>query len=221
MERLRSIEPLAESNCYVLGEKGRCVVIDPNSPVVEGMMTQRGWQPDYFILTHEHCDHMAGLEKLRARWPKTPTVCTTLCSVGIQSPRLNMTSMMEVYLTFRGKQGVHYPPFVCREAEVTFSKPCTLFWQGHTLRCVPLPGHTPGSMGIFLDEITFFSGDYLLPGEDVILRLPGGSQRSYELETLPFLRTLPVGMEICPGHGAPYIRIREENTYGLEPAARS
>lgn len=220
MERLRSIEPLAESNCYVLGEEERCIVIDPNSPQVAQMIDQRGWRPEYFLLTHEHCDHMAGLETLRSRWPGVPTVCTDRCSAGLQSTRLNMTSMMEVYLTFRGKKGVHYPPFVCRAAEVTFSKPCTLFWRGHTLRCVPLPGHTPGSMGIFLDKTTFFSGDYLLPGEDVILRLPGGSAQDYQRETLPFLRALPVGLEICPGHGAPYIRIREENTYGLESASQ-
>ena len=28
----RWTEPLAESNCYLLGEAGRAVVIDPNDP---------------------------------------------------------------------------------------------------------------------------------------------------------------------------------------------
>ena len=66
----RWTEPLAESNCYLLGEAGRAVVIDPNDP--RGPLERLealGWTPERILLTHEHCDHMAGLEALRNRWP--------------------------------------------------------------------------------------------------------------------------------------------------------
>ncbi|MFQ7453449.1 MAG: MBL fold metallo-hydrolase [Flavonifractor plautii] len=59
----RWTEPLAESNCYLLGEAGRAVVIDPNDP--RGPLERLealGWTPERILLTHEHCDHMAGLE---------------------------------------------------------------------------------------------------------------------------------------------------------------
>ena len=112
--------------------------------------------------------------------------------------------MMEVYLTFFGKSGVSYAPFVCRPADKTYSEACTLDWRGHTFRFVLLPGHTAGSVGIFLDDDIFFSGDYLLPGMDVILRLPGGSEKDYREITEPFLATLPQGIHIYPGHGKDY-----------------
>ncbi len=54
-------DPLSESNCYLLGEAGACVVIDPNDP--EGPVERLkglGWTPELVFLTHEHCDHMAG-----------------------------------------------------------------------------------------------------------------------------------------------------------------
>lgn len=73
----------------------------------------------------------------------------------------------------------------------------------------PCPA-TPGSAGIFLDGDTFFSGDYLIPGEEVILRLPGGSETDYRAVTEPILRGLPPGLRICPGHGEPYILTGKE-----------
>ena len=92
-----------------------------------------------------------------------------------------------------------------RPADETYEHAWEYVWRGHRLRAVALPGHTPGSAGIFLDGDTFFSGDYLIPGEEVILRLPGGSETDYRAVTEPVLRGLPPGLHICPGHGEPYI----------------
>ena len=198
-------EPLAESNCYLLAEDGGCVVIDPNHP--QGplrVLEERGWSPELILLTHEHCDHTAGLEALRERYPAVRVLASAACSSGLASTRLNMSRMMEVYLTFHGKPGVTYPPFVCRPADLTYDQTYETSWRGHFLRCVSLPGHTPGSAGILWDETYFFSGDYLLPDRAVILRLPGGSEADYQAKTRPFLQNLPSGLHICPGHGAPY-----------------
>lgn len=204
-ELIRWTEPRAESNCYLLGEEGGAVVVDPNDPAgPQGLLEERGWTPELILLTHEHCDHMAGLEALRARWPRARTIASCACSANLQNPRLNMTAMMEVYLTFRGKPGISYPPFACRAADMTYDAPQEFQWRGYQLRCVPLPGHTPGSAGIFFDGLRFFSGDYLIPGEEVVLRLPGGSEEDYRSRTKPFLDALPAGIEICPGHGEPY-----------------
>lgn len=204
-ELIRWTEPRAESNCYLLWEGGGAVVVDPNDPAgPQRLLEERGWTPELILLTHEHCDHMAGLEALRARWPQARTIASRACSANLQNTRLNMTAMMEVYLTFRGKPGISCPPFVCRAADVTYDAPREFQWRGHQLRCVPLPGHTPGSAGIFFDGQLFFSGDYLIPGEEVVLRLPGGSGEDYRSRTKPFLDALPAGIEICPGHGEPY-----------------
>lgn len=143
MELERLTEPLAESNCWLLAEDCHAVVIDPNDP--KGpleLLERRGWEPELILLTHEHCDHMAGLEPLRERFPGARVVASEACSAGLGSTRLNMTAMMEVYLTFRGKPGVSCSPFTCAPADVTYHATLELDWRGHRLRCVPLPGHT-------------------------------------------------------------------------------
>ena len=126
----RWTEPLAESNCYLLGEAGRAVVIDPNDP--RGPLERLealGWTPERILLTHEHCDHMAGLEALRNRWPGVRVAATAACSAGLGDTRLNMTRRMEVYLAFRGKPGVSYPPFVCRPADETYERAWEYVWR--------------------------------------------------------------------------------------------
>lgn len=205
-ELIQLTEPLSGSNCYLVGQGGRCVVIDPGDPGGSALQTleRLGWTPELALLTHEHCDHMAGLAALRRRWPQLAVSATALCSANLQSTRMNMSSMMEVYLTFHGRPGVSYPPFVCDAAGHTYSAEYTHRWRGHTLRCVPLPGHTPGSAVIFYDEQALFSGDYLLPGEETVLRLPGGSEQAYRAVTLPYLDALPPGLQIYPGHGPAY-----------------
>lgn len=198
-------EPLAGSNCYLLEEEGACAVVDPNDPKGPMELLQaKGWTPEVVFLTHEHCDHMSGLESLRAHWPAVKVIATEPCSANLQNTRINMSAMMEVYLTFHGKPGVTYPPFTCAAADVTYKEPYMTTWRGHSIRCVPLPGHTPGSAVLFWDEKTLFSGDYLLPGEETILRLPGGSAEDYERLTRPFLEALPAGLTIRPGHGESY-----------------
>lgn len=201
-----SVDPLTESNCYILAEGDHCVIIDPGeSENLLRTLESCGLEPELLLLTHEHCDHMAGMDALRERYPQARFAATEVCNEGMQNTRLNMSRIMEVYLYFRGKQGVRYRPFACREADVIIPEDAVLHWRGHTLRFVPLPGHTPGSVGIYLDEETFFCGDYLIPEEEPILRFPGGDEEVYEKVTEPYLRALPAGLRICPGHREGYV----------------
>lgn len=204
-----SQDPLTESNCYLLAEAaeaGSCVVIDPGeSENLFRILEERQWEPELLLLTHEHCDHMAGMDALRRRYPRARFLATAACNAGMQDPRLNMSRIMEVYLYFRGKPGVHYEPFACRAADGIIPDDAVLSWRGHTLRFVPLPGHTPGSEGIFLDEKVFFSGDYLIQDEEPILRFPGGDEEIYARVTEPYLQSLSAGIKICPGHRGSYV----------------
>ena len=60
LQMVISADPLTESNCYILAEEKKCVVIDPGeSECLFRTLKERGWEPELILLTHEHCDHMA------------------------------------------------------------------------------------------------------------------------------------------------------------------
>ena len=106
LQTVISVDPLTESNCYILAEDKKCVVIDPGeSEQLPGILGERGWEPELILLTHEHCDHMAGLDALRETYPQARFAASKVCNDGIQNTRLNMSRIMEVYLYFRGKPG--------------------------------------------------------------------------------------------------------------------
>ncbi len=211
-------DPLTESNCYILANQGRAILIDPNQgDKIQSTLEDRGWHLDFILLTHEHCDHIAGLNDLRHHY-MAPVVASLACSEGIQNATRNMTRIMEAYLYFKsnGTLQVAYPRFTCAPADITFTSSYHLVWQGYTFTLCPVPGHTPGSICILLEQSLLFSGDYFIPGEDVITRLPGGDEEAYEKTGKPALRSLPEPIRAYPGHGDSFILTKEgKQAYGL------
>ena len=209
-------DQLVESNCYIFSEDKKALIIDPNSfEEIDRILKEQDVTPEWVILTHEHCDHMAGLEDLRRKYP-VKVLATKACSKGIQNTRENMSAMMEVYLHFRGIEKVSYEAFSCKEADVTFDGEYSLDWQGHEFRLCAVQGHTKGSCCIWWNGTNLFSGDYLIPGEPIITRLPGGDEEGYEKVGKAWLKALPEGIRIYPGHGEDYILTSEGKAgYGL------
>ncbi len=211
-------DPLTNSNCYILTHQGHALIIDPNRfAPIQTYLTEHNVQPEYVFLTHEHCDHMAGLNELRQTY-SLQVVASQACSDGIQSTTLNMTRMMEAYLYFKsqGTLRVTYPKFTCAKADIIFHTFDLFFWYDHHFLFVSAPGHTPGSTCIIMDDTVLFSGDYFIPGEDVITRLPGGDEETYQNLGKEVLRALPVPLWTYPGHGPAFMLTEEvKRHYGL------
>ncbi|MBS7009887.1 MBL fold metallo-hydrolase [Anaerostipes sp.] len=208
MARIRILtDSITQSNCYIIEENQKAVVIDPNQEkMLIDFLEKQNWQVKQIFLTHEHCDHIRGLNLLRDIY-KAPVTAQEECSRGIQNSVSNMSRIMGTYLYFKNgqKEIIDYEPFVCRPADETFLKEQFWSFEGHELRAVSLPGHTPGSSCLILDKTRLFSGDYLLPGEKVVTRLPGGNEEDYEKKAKPFLKKLPLEMLVYPGHGTSFV----------------
>ncbi len=202
------VDPLTKENCYIVTDNDAALVIDPGSgKVLVDYLQEKKISPDTIILTHEHCDHMAGLGDVKRAFPKALVIASKACSRNLSDTKLNMSGRMNIYLLFLNKEAAveNYPKISYGPADIEIGENKELPWKDHWLKFSLLPGHTPGSMGIMLDDRHFFSGDYLIMETETITRFPGGDKEAYEAVTKPFLERIKGQTHIWPGHGKDYV----------------
>lgn len=204
-------ETLNETNGYILIDENskHCIIVDPcNAKLIDEYIKENDLSIDFCLLTHEHFDHIFGLNQLREKY-HFELICNASCSIGIQSAVKNMVRCYEIVLGFR-KEKYHLEDltipdidrnYVSGKAEIEFDAGYGFEWYGHRIELRHTPGHSKGSACITVDDNMMFSGDSLLFDYDVILRFPGGSKKEYQQITLPFFNRLDRNIFVYPGHG--------------------
>jgi glyoxylase-like metal-dependent hydrolase (beta-lactamase superfamily II) len=91
------------------------------------------------------------------------------------------------------------------QADRVFKDEMFFSWQKHQIRLIEIPGHSPGGIGIYLDNDAFFSGDRLIKDCEVELRFPGGSRKQWLELGEPQIKAVPKGTRIYPGHFESFI----------------
>lgn len=201
--------PAIDSRMYVIIQAGAedALVIDPNkSEEAVRRLRENGVKSLLVLLTHEHFDHISGVNFLRERFD-CRVVCTEIAARIIPNPEKNLAKFWDVLLMDKTPETQEIGMKVKDEeygctADETFSESFRRQWQGRELRAVPAPGHAKGGAVYFLDRL-FFSGDCLVNGAGVICRLPGGSWNTYCEKTRPMLEALDDDTPVFPGHGNP------------------
>ncbi len=78
------------------------------------------------------------------------------------------------------------------------------------LQVICTPGHTPGSVSVYVPDFqALFSGDTLFAGTVGRTDLPGGSERTLAESIRKVFRMLPLDTYVYPGHG-PSTTLRRE-----------
>jgi len=122
-----------------------------------------GFEVDHLaavIATHAHIDHIGALQRLRKELG-AQVIAHELEAKAIET---GVGTGAEFY-------GVDYQP--C-EVDIRLSRPEeTLKYGGHDLKAIHIPGHTPGSIAIYVDmekRVLFgqdIHGPYFLPGANI------------------------------------------------------
>ncbi|MGX8773424.1 MAG: MBL fold metallo-hydrolase [Bacillota bacterium] len=197
---------LVDSKGYVISENRSLIIIDPClSPEEVGEIRRRGdFDEVKVLLTHEHYDHIFGIDSIRQHWDDCSVICSSGCAQNIKSPLRNGSNHFSALLMdkdeelYRRAQLIEPVSF---EADMVFTDGFAFDWEGHEVRMVLTPGHSKGSCCVVIDDKYLFTGDSLLRDAPVITRLPGGSKAMYSSETIPFFLSLDPGMDVYPGHG--------------------
>ena len=208
--------PIIDSNMYVLASNKRTLVIDPIENIdAFNMLEALDCTDITILLTHEHFDHISGVNAFRNFASKRKIDCNVyaqkICADAIEDPLENLSQNSSVLFMFKPVEERHIAQalvdsdYTC-SADFIFDDALTLVWEDLKLILKSTPGHTPGSICIeFYDQsdklLALATGDSLIPGQKTITRLPRGSKKDFYDITMPYLKSFAPDTLILPGHG--------------------
>lgn len=168
-----------QTNCYIIhdSESSKCCVIDPGYEpnLIARYLDEQKLELEAILLTHGHFDHVGGVKTLAAE---------TDCEVYLNPNELSLPPMITNGRLYYTK---------------TYPAEGTLTVAGLTIRVIPTPGHTPGSVCLLCED-AMFSGDTLFYGSCGRTDLPGGSMQDMKA-SLHKLSQLAENYHVFPGHG--------------------
>lgn len=192
-EIIRIINTPIASNCFLIIDSGNRsgLIIDPGSEDSISLVSRiesHELKIDYIILTHEHFDHILGVNFLKQKFnPKI--ICSKECADKIIDRRKNLSE-------FYNQIG-----FETCSADIAFdSNNLLIDWNGVNINLIKTKGHSEGSICIIINN-SIFTGDTIIKDTKTVLKLPDSSRSDLVL-SLELIKTVCNDhTNIFPGHG--------------------
>ena len=190
-----------ETNSYVLGsaEKRTCLVIDvaDKPDALLAFLDSEKLSLEAVALTHGHYDHIAGLKKLLKAHPLAKLIVGHDAQKVLSNPLKNYSAFFAL-------------PFSGPKADRLVAEPEHIEIDGLSLEVLDLPGHSPGSIGLYdAQDQSVYCGDTLFAGSIGRTDFPGASHELLLQSIRTKLMALVDDTKVLPGHG-------QETTIGRE-----
>jgi len=187
-------------NCFLWKtNQDEVLIVDPGAEPerIARFLETKKLRPVAIALTHGHPDHLGGAGELAQRF-EIPVYLH-------EGDQMWIPILKEQWGAEYGPRPRFWPKFIDYPAELSFPK--------LTLKVLPLPGHSPGSV-VLLDEAAGVAvvGDTLFAGGIGRSDLPGGDEATLFEQLRQVLMSLPTETVVLPGHGP-------ETTIGREKAS--
>jgi len=191
----RFVNELMSSNCYIVVDEAskHCFCIDPASEKslreIE-YIEQNCLALDFIILTHEHTDHTWGCNALVEKFG-AQVICSEIC-------KQNLAKEFQAYfLLYYDNPDYHYT--VCQVDHTTEELGYVFEWQGYKIEFINTPGHSMGSICIFVDG-KLFTGDTVMQAKPYINKR-NGSKDAFKNSIRALLGRFGQDQHVYPGHG--------------------
>ena len=152
-----------DSNMYVILENKKALIIDPCvSEEAKEYLKSEQVKEILVLLTHEHYDHISGVNWLRECFPQVKVFCSEACANGIVKPTRNLSAYYEILFSSKEEEIREYvknmdvQPYSC-QADETYEGRKEWNWEGHKIAMQETPGHSKGSSCILMDDMYLFS----------------------------------------------------------------
>jgi len=190
-----------ETNCYILRSSDKatdCLIIDTGLDARELLtfLERNKLTPKALIITHGHIDHIAGVEKLRAKYPDIAVYIHKLDAETLTDSMSNLSFMLD------STDSQTERSFSTEKADYLVDEPDVIEAAGIKLKVIHTPGHTPGGICLYCEkENVVFVGDTLFADSVGRTDFPGGNMRQLIEGIKNKLLTLPDDTVVYPGHG--------------------
>lgn len=194
------------TNSYLIVSEGHAILVDVPSEEIIDELNKINSVLDYIILTHEHVDHLWGLNSVREHF-SCKVIGQKFCSSNIQDCRKNQARHYHVYYAMKYKEKnleTFDPLYCCDPVDIEFDESLILKWQGNELIIIHTPGHSEGSVLLVVNEDIVFSGDTILKEQDTFTGFVNGSENDYQKYTKTIIERISDYRRIYPGHGDPF-----------------
>ncbi|MFP4106856.1 MAG: MBL fold metallo-hydrolase [Phycisphaerae bacterium] len=179
------------TNGFVLRAQGECWVADPGmepEPMLE-FLAQQELSVSRILLTHGHCDHIAGIEPVKQKHPQAIVTCPAADAPMLQDSYLNMSCPFGFDIT-------------APEADELVNPGDILHLGDCEVRVLDTSGHTPGGVSYYFPSEQFvLVGDALFAGSVGRCDIPGANYRQQLANIRERLYVLPEETTIYAGHG--------------------
>lgn len=188
----------AYGNMYGLEENNHLIFIDPGIVDID----LSGRTLDYILLTHEHYDHISGVNYWKEK-TGAKVICNERCADAIEKPTKNLSFMFREFCEIQAVRKITEPVENLNyraRADITFEDTYGLEWQGNKIKIFATPGHSAGSEAILVNGEKLFSGDSLFKDYPVTGIFPGSNKQEWLETGRPRLRELRGNIKVYPGH---------------------
>jgi len=197
------------SNTYVLFDKNinnSCVIIDPGTKECTELfklLSKYDLSPSYILLTHEHFDHIWGVNTIKERY-NSKVICSKKCAEKIGIPQ-NYYNLL--YFGSKEDYSINMVDAFVEDLH------CGLVINTLKFNFVFTPGHSSSSICISINNI-LFTGDTIMKGyKPLILKRHEGSKSEYKESVLKVFNDFQPDTIIYPGHGDKFLLKEVEQYY--------
>lgn len=186
------------TNSYIIthAKSKDSFILDPIKPTgdIKKIISDRNLNLKAVIVTHGHIDHIEGIHDFNL-----PVMLHTEDVKYLKDNNLNLAVYTDTLMA-EGDLNIK----ILRDDEI-------INLGGVKLKVIHTPGHTPGSICLYFQNL-LFSGDTLFFDGVGRCDLPGGNQDKIISSIKEKIFTLPDSTKVFPGHG-PLTTIGREKKY--------